>query len=138
MLRDEDGKHAGFLRDKRVQWGGKFAASLFHRSITTFVVRYLSYLLETEWMPQVQCPKVRAWVRTRAKAGMIGQQLVAGFVMAFLDDWFPFLCGSPSDIALGHKIIMSALDDLDSPISAPKTIGGRNSCPFTNNLRTRF
>ena len=73
-------------------------------------------------MPQVRCPRVRAWVRIREKAEMKGQQLVAGFVMAFLDDWFPFLCGSSADISLGHQIIMAALDELGFRISEPKLL----------------
>ena len=118
---DATGLHSGFLKDKRVQWGGRFCGMLFHRSVTTFV-RFLSYLLETSWMPRVQCPKVRAWVATRSAAGLTDQQLVAGFVMAFLDDWFPFLCGTDDDIKLGHEIIMEAIDKMGFRISAPKLL----------------
>ena len=80
------------------------------------------YLVETLWMPQVKCPLVKAWVSARKNAGLKGQQLIAGFVMAFLDDFFPFLCGSESDIQLGHSIIMDGLAKLGFRLSEPKLL----------------
>ena len=112
----------GYVRDERLQWGATIGGALFHRSITTFTVRFLMQQLIDCWMPNITCPLVQAWVRQRHRAGLRGEQLVAGFVMAFLDDFFPFLCGNQADITLGHQVIMSSLEKLGFKLSAAKLL----------------
>ena len=112
----------GYVRDERLQWGATIGGALFHRSITTFTVRFLMQQLTDLWMPLVTCPLVQHWVTQRKLAGLHGEQLVAGLVMAFLDDFFPFLCGNHADIRLGHRVIMSALKKLGFKLSAAKLL----------------
>jgi hypothetical protein len=52
-------RHAGYMASNRCLWGFASSAAVFHRSITTITVKYVERCLLLEWVPTMQCPKVK-------------------------------------------------------------------------------
>jgi hypothetical protein len=117
---DNDGVHCGFMKDMRMQWGAKASGSIYHRGITTLIVKYVTARLLSEWVPNIACPTARKWAADRVAAGLTGVQAMPASVDGFLDDFFFFVCGSEEDRRLAHNTIMEAFRFLGFTISGSK------------------
>jgi hypothetical protein len=117
---DADGVHCGFLRDMRMQWGAKASGSVYHRGVTTLVVKYVTDRLQKLWLPKIECPLLRKWSSDRLAAGLEGVQVLPASVDGFLDDFFFFVCGSEADRDRAHEVIMDAFKFLGFTISQSK------------------
>lgn len=117
---DDHGTHCGFMRDLRMQWGAKASGSIYHRGVTTLLVKYITDCLLKKWLPKVECPKLKKWAADRMAAGMAGVQTMPASVDGFLDDFFFFISGTKSDRDLAHQVIMDAFTFLGFTISKSK------------------
>jgi hypothetical protein len=117
---DDTGTHCGFLRDQRMQWGAKASGSLYHRGVTTLIVKYVTDRLMKLWLPKIQCPKIRKWSADRLAAGLDGVQAMPASVDGFLDDFFFIISGTETDRSRAHHIIMEAFKFLGFTVSSSK------------------
>jgi hypothetical protein len=105
----------------RMMWGMKFSGAAFYRTISTITVKWITHLLLTRWMPNVSCPVVRQWQQQRRDAGMSDFQCMAGFVQAFLDDfWMVITSGHEQDLQLAYEIAMDGFAYLGWELSKSK------------------
>ena len=120
---DDDGvEEGGIFRDLRVEWGSKHAGAVFHRGITTLVVKYLTHLLVTKWAPNITCTITRHWYERRQQQGFSKTQCIPAWLAAFLDDTFYLVCGNDADVELAHAILMEGLAYLGFELSMSKFI----------------
>jgi hypothetical protein len=117
---DDDGVHCGFMKDVRMQWGAKAPGSIYHRGVTTLIVKCLTARLLSERVPNIARPTARKWPADRVAAGLTGVQAMPASVDGFLDGFFFFVCGSEEDRKLAHNIIMEAFQFLGFTISGSK------------------
>ena len=117
---DESGTHCGFLRDQRMQWGAKASGSVYHRGVTTLIVKYVTDRLLKLWVPKIQCPQVRQWSADRLAAGLEGVQAMPASVDGFLDDFFFIVSGTAADRERAREVILDAFRFLGFTISTSK------------------
>ena len=103
-----------------MQWGAKASGSVYHRGVTTLIVKYVTAKLLSDWVPNITCPKARKWAADRTAAGLDGVQAMPASVDGFLDDFFFFICGSKADRELAHKVVMEAFEFLGFTLSKSK------------------
>ena len=103
-LWSEGGKiKGGYMTPARLLWGKASAGSVFHRTITTITTKFVEHCLVTKWLPHVECPLCRTWIKLRRAAGLTGRDLLPAFISAFLDDSCVFVAGTIEDRQMAHK-----------------------------------
>ena len=119
---DDNGEwQGGCARDLRMMWGMRFSGAAFFRTISTITVKYITYMLMTKWAPNIKCKKTRAWMRTRKDAGMTQEQCMAGFIQAFLDDfWIVITSSLDEDLQLAYELVMEGFKYLGWTLSMSK------------------
>jgi hypothetical protein len=93
----------GYMTPARLLWGKASAGSVFHRTITTITTKFVEHCLVTRWLPHVECPLCRTWIKLRRAAGLTGRDLLPAFISAFLDDSCVFVAGTIEDRQMAHK-----------------------------------
>jgi hypothetical protein len=104
---DEGGDlQGGYFLDSRMRWGDCSSGGVFFRTTTSITVRWITYLLATQWMPQVKCPKTAAWMRKRLES-MSKEQAVAASIQGFLDDfWIMVASDDDEDLWIAYELVM--------------------------------
>jgi len=103
------------MRDKRMEWGMAYSETVFHRAVTSLMVRWIERALITKWSP-----KTRKWMEERAKQGLDKMQGCPGFCHGFLDDFWIFMAGTQEDIELAQAVVMEAFYDMGFEVSESK------------------
>ena len=123
----------GYGEDKKLEWGGTFAANFFNRAITNTTVKWVLFVLEQRWQPTIVDKEVNFWIQNRHLAGFSGQQALPATVDGFLDDYIIALCGNDVDKENGRLWVLTAIKFLDMKLSKSKFIEDgmlREQCSF--------
>ena len=110
----------GYLHDVRMEWGMAYSGTVFHRAVTSLMVRWVEKALREEWAPKIKCRTTREWMLRRLEMGLDRTQGVPGMVQGFLDDFWIFAAGSEEDIALAREVVMEAFRKAGFLVSASK------------------
>ena len=110
----------GYLHDVRMEWGMAYSGTVFHRAVTSLMVRWVEKALREEWAPNIKCSTTREWMLRRLEMGLDGTQGVPGMVQGFLDDFWIFAAGTEEDIALARVVVMKAFQKAGFLVSASK------------------